>query len=136
MPLSSRLLLRHARLYHVQPQREERERRRRERRRAEKENERKGRWEVKGLKRAKEQRCPPSEMSKYGRKRQEFYRIAFQNDNYESAIRSREGEEMRPARKRRSLHCCRLTQTEEQAHIQSETQAAGKKLKKSHIRGG
>lgn len=79
----------------------------------------------------------PSEISKYGRKRQEFYRIAFQNDNYENAIRSREGgEEMRHARKRRSLHCCRLTRTEEQEHIQSETQAAGKKLKKSHIRGG
>lgn len=71
--------------------RERRESKRRERRRAEKENERKGRWEVKGLKRAKEKRCPPRGISKYARKRQEFYRIAFQNDNYENAIRSREG---------------------------------------------
>lgn len=57
MLLSSRLLLRHARLYHVQPQREEREREQEERERdegAEKENERKGRWEVKGLKWAEE----------------------------------------------------------------------------------
>lgn len=93
MLLSSRLLLRHARLYHVQPQREERERKRRARRRAEKENEGKGRWEVKGLKRAKQKkkRCPPSEIGTYGRKRQGFYRIAFQNDNYKNAIRSRRG---------------------------------------------
>lgn len=48
--LSSRLLLRHARLYHVQPQREERERRGERDEGAEKENERKGRWEVEGLK--------------------------------------------------------------------------------------
>lgn len=80
MLLSSRLLLRHARLYHVQPQRERRGRERargeRERPRAEKEIERKGRWEVKGFKWAEDKifnKDPVKSENMEEKKGQEFY---------------------------------------------------------------